>query len=421
MRFPRFPTYPWYGLGAAVLALGSFLVLSSAEAPVVPRGVNRDSSAVAESSKGAAPAIKQAPHLLPSASARERLGTAGSDKAARLAVRPRLVETYGKLPLSFEINQGQTDSQVKFLSRGPGYTLFLTGSEAVLSLESQKSGVRSQHSAPGNWKLETGNGKFETGKSKLENRGPLESNRQLQRAKDNGPRTAGALFAPLIQNPKSQIQNPKSNAPIPEARHSSLGTRHSAAVLRLRLVGADPNARVTGLDPLPGKSNYFIGNDPKKWRTNVSNYAKVKVEDVYPGIDLVYYGRESEVRNQEPEVRSQKSGVRSQEAQVRSQEGAARLGKAAANWNTTLWFPPAPTLTRSRCRSKLGTRNWKLETRKSKMVKRPPRVPSRESRVPVVSALTPTATSSSQPTPAKSVSASRLFINRVPSPEPRFS
>ena len=46
----------------------------------------------------------------------------------------RLVEAYGMLPLSFEINKGQTDSQVKFLSRGSGYSLFLTGNEAVLSL-----------------------------------------------------------------------------------------------------------------------------------------------------------------------------------------------------------------------------------------------------------------------------------------------
>lgn len=46
----------------------------------------------------------------------------------------RVSETYGKLPLSFEVNQGQTDEQVKFLSRGHGYSLFLTPTEAVLAL-----------------------------------------------------------------------------------------------------------------------------------------------------------------------------------------------------------------------------------------------------------------------------------------------
>ena len=49
--------------------------------------------------------------------------------------RSRLVAAYGKLPLSFEANQGQTNTEVKFLSRGRGYTLFLTGHEAVLALQ----------------------------------------------------------------------------------------------------------------------------------------------------------------------------------------------------------------------------------------------------------------------------------------------
>ena len=276
MRFPGSPTYPRYCLGAAVLALGSFLVLSSAGVPVVPRGVNRGSSTVAESSKGAAPNINQLPRLLPPASARERLGTAGSGKAAALAIRPRLVEGYGRLPMSFEINQGQTDSQVKFLSRGHGYTLFLTGDEAVLSLRSQKSGVRSQQPASRNSKLETRNSAVLNLQSEISNRQSL-----LPRPTDDGPPIPEAF------NPKSQIQNPKSDAPRPQ---------HLApSVLRLRLVGANPNARVTGLDELPGKSNYFIGNDPKKWRTNVPNYARVQYKAVYPGVDLNYYGNRGQL------------------------------------------------------------------------------------------------------------------------------
>src|SRR2546429_8971786 len=49
-------------------------------------------------------------------------------------VKPALLEAYGKLPLSFEANDGQADPQVKFLSRGRGYTLFLTSTETVLVL-----------------------------------------------------------------------------------------------------------------------------------------------------------------------------------------------------------------------------------------------------------------------------------------------
>jgi hypothetical protein len=67
------------------------------------------------------------------------------------------------------------------------------------------------------------------------------------------------------------------------------------AVLHMKLVGANLQAKVSGLEELPGKSNYFMGNDPKKWRTNVPNYAKVKYADVYPGVDLVYYGNQGKL------------------------------------------------------------------------------------------------------------------------------
>jgi hypothetical protein len=56
------------------------------------------------------------------------------------------------------------------------------------------------------------------------------------------------------------------------------------------LVGANLAAAVAGADPLPGHANYFLGNDPKKWRTDVPTYARVKYQGVYPGVDLVYYG-----------------------------------------------------------------------------------------------------------------------------------
>src|ERR1051326_2306582 len=60
----------------------------------------------------------------------------------------------------------------------------------------------------------------------------------------------------------------------------------------MKLVGANAAPVVEGLDPLPTKSHYLLGNDPKKWITNVPHYAKVKHHDVYPGIDQVYYGKD---------------------------------------------------------------------------------------------------------------------------------
>ena len=70
-------------------------------------------------------------------------GSAAGDKIPE-ASRQRLVETYGRLPLTFEANQGQTDHSVQFLARGSGYTMFLTANEAVLAL--RKSEPRPQGS-----------------------------------------------------------------------------------------------------------------------------------------------------------------------------------------------------------------------------------------------------------------------------------
>src|SRR5579863_10111530 len=112
--------------------------------------------------------------------------------------------TYGKLPLSFEPNQGQSDARVKFLSRASGFTLFVTADEAVF---------------------------------------------------------AG----------------------------------RDGSVERMKLLRANRKLRIEPLDKQPGISNYFIGNDPSKWQTNVTNYGKVALRGVYPGIDLIFYGNERQL------------------------------------------------------------------------------------------------------------------------------
>jgi len=62
------------------------------------------------------------------------------------------------------------------------------------------------------------------------------------------------------------------------------------AAVRLRLVGADPAARLVGQDPLPGADNDLIGRDPRAWRTGLPTYGAVTATSVYRGIDLTYDG-----------------------------------------------------------------------------------------------------------------------------------
>jgi uncharacterized repeat protein (TIGR01451 family) len=71
--------------------------------------------------------------------------------------------------------------------------------------------------------------------------------------------------------------------------HSDKTTLQS---LQMKLAGANPHAALTGSDLLPGKSNYLLGNDPSKWQRGVSQFARVRYEDVYPGINLVFYGNQ---------------------------------------------------------------------------------------------------------------------------------
>ena len=63
----------------------------------------------------------------------------------------------------------------------------------------------------------------------------------------------------------------------------------------MRLVGGNPAANFEGLDLLPGRVNYYIGNDPSRWHTGVPTYAKVRCRGAYPGVDLVYYGHQGEL------------------------------------------------------------------------------------------------------------------------------
>ena len=72
-------------------------------------------------------------------------------------------------------------------------------------------------------------------------------------------------------------------------------TAKSASVVRMELARANPSASATGANQLPGKSNYLIGNNPAKWHRNIPQFAQVRYQNIYPGVDLVYYGNQGEL------------------------------------------------------------------------------------------------------------------------------
>jgi hypothetical protein len=68
-----------------------------------------------------------------------------------------------------------------------------------------------------------------------------------------------------------------------------------SSTLRLRTLHSNPSPRVSGVEPLPGVTNYLRGNNPAHWRHGIRNYAKIRYESVYPGVDLVYYGKQGQL------------------------------------------------------------------------------------------------------------------------------
>jgi len=67
------------------------------------------------------------------------------------------------------------------------------------------------------------------------------------------------------------------------------------SMVRVRNIGANPEPKVSGLNQQESHSNYYVGNDPSKWRTHVANFGQVKYSSIYPGVDLVYYGNQRQL------------------------------------------------------------------------------------------------------------------------------
>ena len=80
---------------------------------------------------------------------------------------------------------------------------------------------------------------------------------------------------------------------VADQRNKESVVQSRPSVVQATLLGANAAAKLTGLEQLHSKTNYFIGNDPRQWKTNVPNYAKVKSSGVYPGVDLVFYGNQN--------------------------------------------------------------------------------------------------------------------------------
>lgn len=192
----------------------------AAQPSVVSHGPKRPVLAISHPAK---------PNPAPESSVSELRSAATSSPAISPIARAQAVTTYAALPMMFEANSGQTDPRVKFLSRAPGYTLFLTDQEAVLSL-------------------------------------------------------------PVVSAAPAPAQARQHSRGSPDALPDKSEAPRLSRTVHLKFAGSNTPTAITGRDQLPGKSNYFIGNDPKQWHTNVSNYSAVEYRGIYSGVDAVFHG-----------------------------------------------------------------------------------------------------------------------------------
>src|ERR1700716_2433099 len=80
---------------------------------------------------------------------------------------------------------------------------------------------------------------------------------------------------------------------LPQQKAQSAET--GSALVRMHMVGANSSAELAASDKLPGLTNYYIGNDPKKWQSGVAHYGRVPYKNIYPGIDMAFHGQQRQV------------------------------------------------------------------------------------------------------------------------------
>jgi large repetitive protein len=169
----------------------------------------------------------------------------------------KLQADYGGLPLAFIKNQGQANEEVLYYLKGREGTIYFTKKGIVYDLIRKE--VRRQESALGALLAAPENQETDVGTQNI--------------APDSPESDVGARRA-VPNDPASTIQNQTL----------------SCLSFTLKPQGANPDVQVIPQDELPGKVNYFIGNDPQNWHTNIPTYKSIIYQGLYPGIDLKVYG-----------------------------------------------------------------------------------------------------------------------------------
>ncbi len=144
-------------------------------------------------------------------------------------VRAKVAQAYRRMPISFVENHGQKDTTVRFYIEGAGGTMFFTDKEVVTEFVKRDS----------------------------------------------------------------PVERKGKPSPLPGADKSTTAVMEERLVLRRQFLNTASTVQLIGTKPLPGKVNVFRGNDPSKWKQNISTYSEIKYHNLYPGVDVIYSGTNS--------------------------------------------------------------------------------------------------------------------------------
>lgn len=148
--------------------------------------------------------------------------------------KPTLDTTFGHIPLAFTVNEGQSPSPIRFTAQGSGCRMAFSPSGTTFLLSHE---------------------------------------------------TAASVARRAAKRSVVYEDDPTKDQP-----------EYESFAVQLSFVDANENPEIQGENRLPWNNNYFIGNNPVNWRTNIPNYGKIRFKEIYKGIDLVYYGNQKRVK-----------------------------------------------------------------------------------------------------------------------------
>lgn len=183
---------------------------------------------------------------------------------------------YGKLPLYFIQNDGQMDERVKFYEKGSGHTMYFTEEGVYVMLIAANPSISPDERSPDEICPDFIG---QAGRTQLSGLNSL-----------NRSNNKSALSPQTLEMPDTSCSDSVPKHGQTEFVRATQSPAPNTAIISLSFIGANKHPKIVAEGLQKGKINYFIGNNPEEWRTNIPTYSAVVYKEIYDGIDIKFYG-----------------------------------------------------------------------------------------------------------------------------------